>query len=66
MESELSAVDDITGILRISKVTAQRWCRDRRFPAARIGKSYRIRKDDSGRWYAGKLREHMTVERQAF
>ncbi len=62
METELSSVDDITRILRISKVTAQRWCRDRRLPAAKIGKSYRIRKDDLDRWYEGKLLDHTTAE----
>lgn len=62
METELSSVDDITRILRISKVTAQRWCRDQRLPAAKIGKSYRIRKDDLDRWYEGKLLDHTTAE----
>ena len=46
METELLSVDDITKILRISRGTAQRWCRDRRLPAAKIGKAYRIRKED--------------------
>ena len=56
MESELLSVDDITRILRISKGTAQRWCRDRRLPAAKIGKEYRIRKEDLDKWYEKKLR----------
>jgi len=62
METELLSVDDITRILRISKVTAQRWCRDRRLPAAKIGKSYRIRKEDLDKWYEGKLLEHTIAE----
>ena len=62
METELSSVDDITRILRINKVTAQRWCRDRRLPAAKIGKSYRIRKEDLDKWFEGKLLEHTTAE----
>ncbi len=62
METELLSLDDITRILRISKVTAQRWCRDRRLPAAKIGKSYRIRKEDLDRWYEGKLLEHAAAE----
>ena len=57
MESDLLSVDDITRILRISKGTAQRWCRDRRLPAAKIGKEYRIRREDLDRWYEGKLGE---------
>jgi excisionase family DNA binding protein len=63
METELLSVDDITKILRISKGTAQRWCRDRRLPAAKIGKSYRIRKEDLDKWYEGKLLDKVTAER---
>jgi excisionase family DNA binding protein len=63
METELLSVDDITKILRISKGTAQRWCRDRRLPAAKIGKAYRIRKADLDKWYEGKLRDEVTAER---
>ena len=63
METELLSVDDITKILRISRGTAQRWCRDRRLPAAKIGKAYRIRKKDLDKWYEGKLLEKVTAER---
>jgi len=63
METELLSVDDITKILRISKGTAQRWCRDRRLPAAKIGKAYRIRKQDLDKWYEGKLLDKVTAER---
>ena len=63
METELLSVDDITKILRISKGTAQRWCRDRRLPAAKIGKAYRIRKEDLEKWYEGKLLDKVTAER---
>ncbi|TET13275.1 MAG: DNA-binding protein [Dehalococcoidia bacterium] len=62
METELLSLDDITRILRISRVTAQRWCRDRRLPAAKIGKSYRIRREDLDRWYEGKLLDHTMAE----
>ncbi len=62
MEAELLSVDDITKILRISKGTAQRWCRDRRLPAAKIGKSYRIRKEDLDKWYEEKLVEKAPSE----
>jgi excisionase family DNA binding protein len=63
METELLSVDDLTKILRISKGTAQRWCRDRRLPAAKIGKAYRIRKEDLDKWYEGKLLDKVTAER---
>lgn len=62
METELLSTDDITKILRISKVTAQRWCRDRRLPAAKIGKAYRIQREDLDRWYEGKLLDRTIVE----
>jgi excisionase family DNA binding protein len=62
METELLSVDDLTKILRISKGTAQRWCRDRRLPAAKIGKAYRIRKDDLDKWYEEKLLDKVTAE----
>ncbi len=63
METELLSVDDLTKILRISKGTAQRWCRDRRLQAAKIGKAYRIRKEDLDKWYEGKLLDKVTAER---
>jgi len=65
METELLSVDDITKILRISKGTAQRWCRDRTLPAAKIGKAFRIRKEDLEKWYEGKLLDKVTAERYA-
>ena len=55
METELLSVGDITRILRISRGTAQRWCRQKRLPAAKIGKEYRVRKEDLDRWYEEKL-----------
>jgi excisionase family DNA binding protein len=63
MEAELLSIDDITKILRISKGTAQRWCRNHRLPAAKIGKAYRIRKEDLDKWYEGKLQEKVTAGR---
>ena len=63
METELLSVDDLTRLLRISKGTVQRWCRDRKLPAAKIGKAYRIRKEDLDRWYEGKLLEDVAEER---
>ena len=57
MASELLSVDDVTRILKMSKATVQRWCRDKKLPAAKIGKEYRIRREDLERWYEEKLRE---------
>jgi len=56
-EGELLSVEEMTRILKVGKPTIQRWCRDRKIPAAKIGKAYRIRKEDLDRWYEEKLLE---------
>ena len=56
-EYELLPVDGITRILKVSRPTIQRWCRAQKLPAAKIGKAYRIRKEDLDKWYEGKLIE---------
>ncbi|MFC1926477.1 helix-turn-helix domain-containing protein [Chloroflexota bacterium] len=63
METELLSVDDITRLLRISRGTAQKWCREKKLPAAKIGKEYRVRKEDLDRWYEGKLLDHVVAGR---
>ena len=60
MEGELLSVDDMTRILKVSKGTVQRWCHARELPAVKIGKAYRIRKEDLDRWYEEKFLQ--TVE----
>lgn len=62
-EDELLSVDQMTRILKVSKPTVQRWCRDRKLPAAKIGKAYRVRREDLDRWYQGKLLETMEAKR---
>ena len=62
-EGELLSVEEMTRVLKVSKATIQRWCRDRKLPAAKIGKAYRIRKEDLDRWYEGKLLERTGAER---
>ena len=57
MAEELLSVQDMANYLRLSKATVQRWCRMRWLPAAKIGKEYRIRRDDLDRWYQSRLRE---------
>ena len=55
MENELLSVDEITKILKVSKGTVWRWCREHKLPAAKIGKAYRIRREDLDAWYQQKL-----------
>ena len=59
MDDELLSVTDMTRILKVSKATVQRGCRQRRLPAAKIGKAYRIRREDLDRWYEQKLGERV-------
>lgn len=63
MDTDLLSVDDITRILKVSKATIQRWCRDRKLPAAKIGKAYRMRKEDLDKWYEARLLERVGAER---
>ncbi|MBI4499464.1 MAG: helix-turn-helix domain-containing protein [Chloroflexi bacterium] len=56
MADELLSVNEVTKILKVSKATVQRWCREGKLPAAKIGKEYRIRRDDLERWYEEQLR----------
>ena len=62
-EDALLSVEEMTRILKVSKPTIQRWCRDRKLPAAKIGKAYRIRKEDLEKWYEGKLLESIATKR---
>ncbi len=55
VDPELLSVEDVTRILKVSRATVQRWCRDGKLPAAKIGKSYRIRREDLDKWYERKL-----------
>ncbi len=49
----------MTRILKMSKATVQRWCRQRKLPAVKIGKAYRIRRGDLDEWYEQKLGERV-------
>ncbi len=55
MPEEMLTLDEVSRLLKMSKATVQRWCRDRRLPAAKIGKEYRIRREDLDRWYPENL-----------
>jgi len=57
METDLLSTEEVAAILKISKITVQRWCRAGKIPAAKIGKAYRIKKTDLDWWYEGKLLE---------
>jgi PTS system nitrogen regulatory IIA component len=46
MQNELLTVREVAAYLRISRVTAWRWCHEGIIPAFRIGRSWRIRRDE--------------------
>jgi PTS system nitrogen regulatory IIA component len=46
MQNELLTVREVAAYLRISRVTAWRWCQEGIIPAFRIGRSWRIRRDE--------------------
>ena len=51
---EFYTVKEIADILKVNKVTVQRWCKTKDLPAVKIGKSYRIEKHDFEEWYKSK------------
>lgn len=55
--TDLMSVTDMCKHLKLSRATVQKWCRSGFLPAAKIGKEYRIRKDDLNRWYNSKIRQ---------
>lgn len=51
---EFYTVKEIADILKVNKVTVQRWCKTKDLPAVKIGKSYRIERNDFEKWYEAK------------
>ncbi len=46
LSSELLTVKEVADYLRVSRVTAWRWCQQGIIPAFRIGRNWRIRRED--------------------
>lgn len=46
LQNELLTVKEVAAYLRVSRVTAWRWCQQGTIPAFRIGHSWRIRRDE--------------------
>ncbi|GAB4531023.1 MAG: hypothetical protein Kow0063_09810 [Anaerolineae bacterium] len=46
LQNELLTVREVAEYLRVSRVTAWRWCQQGIIPAFRIGRNWRIRRDD--------------------
>jgi excisionase family DNA binding protein len=47
--------EDIAKVLRKNIATIQRWCRDGELPAAKLGRTYMVRKKDFEVWYKEKM-----------
>ena len=45
-QNELLTVKEVAAYLRVTQVTALRWCREGIIPAFRIGRNWRIRRDE--------------------
>ncbi len=50
--NEVLTVGEVARYLRVHPMTVQRWCRTGELPAAKIGRAYRIKKDDLDLWWA--------------
>lgn len=48
--------------LKVCRATVQRWCKEGKLPAVKIGKEYRIRRSDLERWYETLLQDRTAVE----
>ncbi len=42
---------EVATILRVGYPTVQRWCKEGAIPAVKIGKAYRIRREDLESWF---------------
>ena len=46
LKEELLTVKEVADYLRVSRVTIWRWCQEGTLPASRVGRNWRIRRDD--------------------
>ncbi len=46
LKKEMLTVREVADYLRVSRVTVWRWCQEGILPASRIGRNWRIRRDD--------------------
>ncbi len=54
--NDLMDVRDVMAYLKVSRATVQRWCKERKLPAVKLGKEYRIRRSDLEHWYNAQMR----------
>jgi len=61
---EFMNTEDIAKILKKNVATIQRWCREGELPAAKLGRTYMVRKQDFERWYKDKMSKCNTTHNQ--
>ena len=59
--NDLLTVLEVMSYLKVCRATVQRWCKEGKLPAVKIGKEYRIRRSDLERWYESLLKENEPV-----
>jgi excisionase family DNA binding protein len=57
---EVLTAEEVAAYLRIHLITVRRWCRQGELPAAKVGRSYRIRRMDLDRWWAARMEGNQT------
>ncbi len=55
MVDEVLTAEEVAAYLRVHLMTVRRWCRQGELPAAKVGRSYRIRRADLDRWWAERM-----------
>lgn len=60
--NDLLTVLEVMSYLKVCRATVQRWCKEGKLPAVKIGKEYRIRRSDLEKWYESLLKEGGAVE----
>ena len=61
-DMRLMSVDDMAETLQLNKATVQRWIREGRIPAKRLGKEYRITRQEFIDWYNNYRQEDYEVK----
>jgi excisionase family DNA binding protein len=63
--NDLLTVLEVMSYLKVCRATVQRWCKEGKLPAVKIGKEYRIRRSDLERWYESLLKDRDPAEAMA-
>lgn len=59
---DLLTVLEVMNYLKVCRATVQRWCKEGKLPAVKIGKEYRIRRSDLEHWYDSLLKNRSFTE----